>query len=96
MKILLDDFIYEPVSVYDYQAVCYEPRNITYKKRMEIISSANSIFLNPIKYFWMTLVSFLSALGNFVSVVATKYIPNCKLSNLFFIKLFFAFIAKLQ
>jgi hypothetical protein len=78
MQILYDDKIYQKVAVYDYQAVCYEDRNVEYDLLMDIVSSASYNLVNPFKHFITAVLSLLSSLIDF-AIASKAFIPNCKL-----------------
>jgi voltage-dependent calcium channel alpha-2/delta-3 len=77
MKILLDDQVYQKVVVYDYQAVCYEDKDIKYELLMELVSGANALLSNPFKYVWSVLGVLASSLWNLV-LAARSYVPYRK------------------
>lgn len=62
MSILVDDLVYESVPVFDYQAACYQDRNIVYPKILKRLNnSALSVFLwNPFEYFAAVIATLLS------------------------------------
>lgn len=76
MHILIADNVYESTRVFDYQAVCYEDRNVEYEATMKR-NSALSVFLwNPFTYFAALFVTLLSTV-----YAAPSYMANCKLSS---------------
>jgi voltage-dependent calcium channel alpha-2/delta-3 len=77
MHLLMTENIYNQVTIYDYQAVCYEDRMTRYEGIMDIVSSANTIILSPIKLLWNILWILASNMWHFVLAVK-EYIPNCK------------------
>lgn len=84
MNQLITDNIYERVSVYDYQAVCYQDRDIKYEAIMDIVSSAGSTLIwNPLKAVWGAILAIIVSLGNVfkASVAADEknYVPYCEL-----------------
>ncbi|KAL7043546.1 hypothetical protein ACKWTF_001566 [Chironomus riparius] len=77
MKTLWDDNIYKFVTVYDYQGVCYEDRNVEYELLMNIVSSATTIFWHPLKHLWTTFIALLISLKTLIVYAARQsYIPN--------------------
>ncbi|XP_070489901.1 voltage-dependent calcium channel subunit alpha-2/delta-3-like [Chironomus tepperi] len=77
MNTLMVDNIYKFVTVYDYQGVCYEDRNIEYELLMNIVSSATTIFWHPLKHLWTTFIALLISLKNIiVDAVSRTYVPN--------------------
>lgn len=85
MHILVEDGIYEPVRVFDYQAVCYVNKNVAYKKLMkrDIISSSalSVVFWNPFKYFGTVLATLVSTASTVFGAIPT-YMANCKSSKI--------------
>jgi hypothetical protein len=82
MRILIDDGVYNTITVYDYQAVCYQDRMIKYNAIMEVVSSAGSILIwNPLKTLWAGLVALVTSFGQFFAADAAtrEYLPNCEL-----------------
>lgn len=72
MQILKDDGIFEPIRVFDYQAVCYEDKEIDYEL-MPLVSSALNLFLwSPFKYFAAVLMSLLSTVYALPSYMANR------------------------
>lgn len=86
MHLLKEEKIYEDVTIFDYQAVCYDDRNMEYDDIMDILSSANSIFVNPMKLLWNLVLGILSTFWK-LAVASREYLPNCKL---FFLPFFFS------
>lgn len=78
MHLLKEEKIYEDVTIFDYQAVCYEDRNKDYEDIMDIMSSANQIFLNPLKLLWNIVLGVASVFWNLV-YASIEFMPNCKL-----------------
>lgn len=79
MHILIEDRVYEPIRVFDYQAVCYLDRNTDYDAMLKRVNhnSARSLALfNPFKYFSTVLATLLSAVNALPS-----YIANCEYSD---------------
>jgi hypothetical protein len=73
MHILLEDKFYEPITVFDYQAVCYEDRNTDYDAIMLRSSALSALFWNPFKYFYAVLTTL------FATVYALpSYMANCE------------------
>lgn len=63
MNILIEDRVYEPITVYDYQAVCYDDRLIDYDALMKKIgnSASNILLWNPLKYFVAVFATLLNS-----------------------------------
>lgn len=81
MNTLFQDNIYKFVTIFDYQGVCYEDRNVDYGKIMDIVSSATAIFWHPLKHLWTTFIALLISLKNIiVNAASQSYIPNRKFS----------------
>ena len=75
----MEDNIYKFVTVYDYQGVCYEDRNVEYELLMNIVSSATTIFWHPLKHLWTTFIALLISLKNLIVHAASQsYLPNRK------------------
>lgn len=76
MHILIEDHVYDPTRVFDYQAVCYEDRNVEYEHLMKR-NSALSVFLwNPFKYFAAVFATLLST-----AYAVPSYMANCKFDS---------------
>lgn len=74
MHILVEDKIFTPIRVYDYQAVCYEDKGIEYDFLMAKASSALRLILwNPIKILFTILLNFMSNVSSMPS-----YLANCE------------------
>lgn len=78
MQTLVDNKVYEHVTVYDYQAVCYEDKEVEYDAILEIVSSASTILWNPLKHLWTALIALFSTLWNSLIESSDAYIPNRK------------------
>jgi hypothetical protein len=76
MSILIEDNIYTPISVYDYQGVCYKDREIEYAALMVMANSAlKHLIWNPIKILFAFIINFISNVYSLPS-----YMANCKLN----------------
>lgn len=73
----MEEKIFEVFAVYDYQAVCYEDRNVEYEDLMDIMSSAEKLFISPMKFLWKLLVVMASTIWK-LAVAAKEYLPNCE------------------
>ncbi|CRK93231.1 CLUMA_CG006775, isoform A [Clunio marinus] len=60
MQILIEDRVYEAVRVYDYQAVCYVDRDVDYDAIMKRNSAVSTLLWNPVKNFFMFIITLLS------------------------------------
>jgi Neuronal voltage-dependent calcium channel alpha 2acd len=73
MHILIEDKVYESIKVYDYQAVCYEDRDIVYKKLMKMKNAALSVVLwNPLKSILAVLTTLLTTAQAFSSFMSNS------------------------
>lgn len=77
MYLLREEGIYKDVTIYDYQAVCYEDRNKKYDAIMDIMSNASGVLMSPLKFLWHILVVVASTLWKLADA-AKQYLPNCK------------------
>lgn len=77
MHLLKEEKIYEDVTIFDYQAVCYDDRQKEYDDIMDIISSANNFFTSPLKLLWNLLVGFASVFTTLVDA-SKDYLSNCE------------------
>lgn len=77
MKILIEDHVYEPIQVFDYQAVCYQDKDFKYDNVMEQIgrnSALTVLIWNPFKYFAAIFATLLSTV-----YAIPSHMANCKL-----------------
>lgn len=93
MHILIEDKIYEPITVFDYQAVCYEDRETDYDHLMKRNSAMRALLWNPFKYVLAALTTLLSTV-----YALPSYMANCKylieeFTTVF--ECFFRFVAEL-
>lgn len=87
MHILIDDKIYEPIKIYDYQAVCYDDRMVEYEHLMTRSSALNTFFWNPFKFIATVVITFLStvyALPSYMANCEYHYKFYCTISHLSF------------
>lgn len=77
MYLLRQEGIYNDVTIYDYQAVCYEDRNKKYEAIMDIMSNASRVLMSPLKVLWQMLVLVASNIWKLADA-AKQYLPNCK------------------
>lgn len=83
MQLLIEERIYKPISVYDYQAVCYVDKNIDYEQdyHSPANGAASLLLWTPIDLIQVFLTSILIGLWNFPALVlAREYIENCNQS----------------
>lgn len=76
MHILIEDKVYTPIKIYDYQAVCYKDRMVDYKEIMKQVSrnsALSTLFWNPFKYFATIVTSLLTTVYTLPSFMA-----NCE------------------
>lgn len=81
MQILIEDKVYEPITVFDYQAVCYEDKNIEYDAIMKRNSALSVLFWNPFKYVFAVLMTLLSTV-----YALPTYMANCKFFKIYFLR----------
>lgn len=77
MRLLMEEKIYDDVTIFDYQAVCYEDRNTKYEAIMDIMSSAGRAFMSPMKFLWNMLAVVASTVWK-LAAAAKEYVPNCE------------------
>jgi hypothetical protein len=77
MYLLREEGIYKDVTIYDYQAVCYEDRIMKYEAIMNIMSDASRVFMSPLKFLWQMLVLVASTVWKLADA-AKQYLPNCE------------------
>lgn len=73
MHILVEDKIYSPIRVFDYQGVCYEDKGIKYEALMATTNSAIRIITSPLKIVFAALMNFLKKVYSLPS-----YVANCE------------------
>lgn len=70
MRILVEDGVYEPIKVYDYQAVCFEDKMTDYGAILKRNSALKALLWNPFEYLiatFFTLLSTAYAIPSYIS-----------------------------
>lgn len=75
MRILVEDGVYEPIKVYDYQAVCYEDKMTEYGAIMKQIgrnSALKALLWNPFEYLIATFFTLLTTAYALPAYIANR------------------------